>query len=367
LRTTHNWIGLIAGLVIVVVSFTGSVVVFRDDVRNAQLPKSAETGSARVSLNEVARQVALARPGALIRRVRMPDAPGDPYIVQIESSGKTERLVSEASTARIVGTVESGWVDWTVDLHRNLLYGRTGRSAVGAFGIVLFILALTGLLLWMAGARSWRAWVSVRPGGSTRRFNFELHRVIGLWSYGLLSVIAFTGIGVSFPDAFRQALRWMTGDPAPAGAPQVAGDLTLRMRPLDDYLQIGQAAMPDGVPVELRFPLPGRGPADLRLTRAGDFSASANRVYLEPSTATVLSVSRAADRPLSARLFATFAPIHYGEFGGFPIKALWALMGLTPAVLFVTGLLAWWGPKKRDSPEAVREEVLAEDTALAGR
>jgi uncharacterized iron-regulated membrane protein len=100
--------------------------------------------------------------------------------------------------------------------------------------------------------------------------------------------------------------------------------------------------MPDGVPVELRFPLPGKGPVDLRLTRSGDFSPSANRVYLEPSTAAVLSFSRAVDRPLSARLFATFAPIHYGEFGGLPIKALWALIGLTPAVLFVTGLIAWW-------------------------
>jgi len=37
---------------------------------------------------------------------------------------------------------------------------------------------------------------------------------------------------------------------------------------------------------------------------------------------------------------------------------LWSLLALTPSVLFVTGLITWWKPKKRAVPKAVREEVL---------
>ena len=34
--------------------------------------------------------------------------------------------------------------------------------------------------------------------------------------------------------------------------------------------------------------------------------------------------------------------LHFGNFGGWPSKALWVVIGLAPAFLFVTGLLMWW-------------------------
>ena len=33
---------------------------------------------------------------------------------------------------------------------------------------------------------------------------------------------------------------------------------------------------------------------------------------------------------------------HTGNFGGWPVKLLWAVLGLVPPLLFVTGALAWW-------------------------
>ncbi len=34
--------------------------------------------------------------------------------------------------------------------------------------------------------------------------------------------------------------------------------------------------------------------------------------------------------------------IHVGDFGGWPVKALWVLLGLVPPGLFVTGFIMWW-------------------------
>jgi uncharacterized iron-regulated membrane protein len=43
------------------------------------------------------------------------------------------------------------------------------------------------------------------------------------------------------------------------------------------------------------------------------------------------------------------------------LKALWAIVGVVPAVMFVTGLLMWWNRvvrKRRSAPEvAVAEPV----------
>jgi uncharacterized iron-regulated membrane protein len=282
-------------------------------------------------------------------------------VVQVESGGKQVRVVCNASDGRVLGTLNTAFTDWMIDLHRNLLSGKTGRKAVGSVGIVLFVLAASGMLLWLIGARKWRAWISVRPQGGSRRFHFELHRATGLWSYGLLTVVAFTGIGLAYPDSFRNALQHIIGSPAATKAPRVSESSGQTHHTLDEYVRTATRAMPDGVPTELRLPENTKAPVDLRLRRPGDLSLSGNHVYLDPSTGKVLAVSREVDQPLAARVFAAFAPIHYGEFGGLPSKMLWAFVGLLPTVLFVTGLITWWRPRGRKASLDVREEL-----ALAG-
>jgi uncharacterized iron-regulated membrane protein len=361
-KWAHTWTGLVTGLVIAVVSLSGSVIVFRTEIPLASFSRSAR-GPGVVGLDAMVKQIALTNPGAQVRRVRFPAAPGDPFVVQVLSGGKQERLVCDASTGRVLGTLNTGFTDWMIDLHRNLLAGKTGRKTVGGFGIVLFALAATGMSLWLIGARKWRAWVSVRPQGSSRRFHFELHRATGLWSYGLLTVVAFTGIGLSYPDTFRNALLHMTGGPAARKAPRVAESGGGTLRTLDEYFRIGASAIPDGVPTELRLPESNKASVDLRLRLPGDLSLSGNHVYLEPSTGKVLAVSREADLPLGPRIFSAFAPIHYGEFGGLPIKVLWGLLGLIPSLLFVTGLITWWRPNRRKTPLAEREDVVLAGSA----
>jgi uncharacterized iron-regulated membrane protein len=34
--------------------------------------------------------------------------------------------------------------------------------------------------------------------------------------------------------------------------------------------------------------------------------------------------------------------LHFGRFGGWPIKALWTALGLIPLLLFITGAVMWW-------------------------
>lgn len=35
-------------------------------------------------------------------------------------------------------------------------------------------------------------------------------------------------------------------------------------------------------------------------------------------------------------------PVHVGDFAGWPVKAVWVLLGLAPPALFVTGFIMWW-------------------------
>jgi uncharacterized iron-regulated membrane protein len=35
-------------------------------------------------------------------------------------------------------------------------------------------------------------------------------------------------------------------------------------------------------------------------------------------------------------------PLHYGNFGGLPLKLLWVVLGLSPPLLFTTAAIMWW-------------------------
>jgi uncharacterized iron-regulated membrane protein len=367
LRPIHTWVGLTAGALLSIIGLAGSVIVFRREFERAAMPGGSAALNLRrtVSLDDAVKEIVRVMPDARIRRVRLPASAGDPYLFQMELTAKaTEQIVLDSATGRVLGTARAGWVDWMIDLHRNLLSGKQGRKAVGFAGIVLLTLSMSGILMWLTGRRNWRAWTLVRREGPSRRFHFELHRATGLWTFTFLALISFTGIERSFPDTFRAGIVSLTGEPATVKAPR--GGKARSTRPLEEYLQTARTAMPDGVPVELRLPDSGKGVVDIRLHRPGDLAPDGNHVYLEPGSAAVMMIDRLSDRPAGARFLAALAPIHYGEFGGIPIKALWSLLGLTPSVLFITGFVAWRRPAQRKSDKLARAPREAE-VVLAGQ
>ncbi len=94
-------------------------------------------------------------------------------------------------------------IEWLVDLHDNLLGGRTGRAVNGVGGGLLLVLAITGLVVWWPGKSRWtRALVCGAPAAN-RRFARRLHVSLGFWISGLLLVWATTAIYFGFPDPFE--------------------------------------------------------------------------------------------------------------------------------------------------------------------
>lgn len=55
------------------------------------------------------------------------------------------------------------------------------------------------------------------------------------------------------------------------------------------------------------------------------------------------------------RILNAFAPMHYGTFGGLPTRILYVFVGLSPTVLFITGLTMY---RLRRRPKAVAKREL---------
>lgn len=161
----HLWSGIGLGLYIFLISVTGSVLVYRNELYVAAMP---------------APTVSAAEFGA----------PGTAY----------------------------WWVSELIDLHDNLLAGSIGRkvNGVGAAAIVLTV--GTGLVIWWPGRRRWRRSLTLRRSVGWKRLVWDLHSAIGFWASAFVLVFALSGLYLCFPDVFHAfADRLMPPTEANAG------------------------------------------------------------------------------------------------------------------------------------------------------
>lgn len=224
LKTTHIWLGLICGAVLCLTCLSGSIAVFRPQLQDAFSPKVAASTD-RADLDQAVARVLAANPGARLTRVALPAADRNTFVLTLETSApKPRRIVIDAGTGAIAGEIKLTWLDWIIDLHHNLLGGRTGRRVVGAAGIVLLVISLSGLALWLKGKPSWSNLIAVNGGGPRRRFYYQLHRATGLWACAFLALLSFTGAALAFPEAFRAVLEnWRRSSRGGAPRPQRSG------------------------------------------------------------------------------------------------------------------------------------------------
>ena len=67
--------------------------------------------------------------------------------------------------------------------------------------------------------------------------------------------------------------------------------------------------------------------------------------FLDPTAPTSRKVS------FGEAMLVWLAKLHFGRFGGMTSKVIWAVFGVVPVLLVITGILIWWntvlGPKLR--------------------
>jgi uncharacterized iron-regulated membrane protein len=130
------------------------------------------------------------------------------YVLLISLSGSVIVFRREMDRALCPGpgntiACEPAMVTWLADLHDNLLADHTGRLVNGVGAILIMMLAIAGLVVWWPGRSNWWRRMSVRRGVGGRRFTLDLHNMLGFWMFLLIFVWALGGIYFAFPEPFN--------------------------------------------------------------------------------------------------------------------------------------------------------------------
>jgi uncharacterized iron-regulated membrane protein len=272
----HLWTGLAIGMYVLVMSVTGSVLVYRIEL-NRELGTAVPAFQAdrpTLTTDQIRGAAAQLYPGYSITYVTDRVSRRNPaFTVTVERGGETIDRLFDPYTAQDLGstfTTGQRFVLWLVSLHDELLVGRTGRWWNGMLSGVFTVLVLTGLVVWWPGVSRWKRSLGIRRTSNWKRFTWDLHGALGIWLSLFLLMWGISGFYLGMPEPFTDLVDAFSD--------------------------------PDAI------------------NRPGD------------------------------RFLAWLAQIHFGRFRGSPysnyLKITWAIAGLAPAVLFVTGVVMWWNRKK---------------------
>lgn len=362
----HRWVGLAAGLPIAVIGLTGSLLVYRGALERAVHPHlydvSAPVDSAPATPGRALDRVRRENPEPRATSIQMPAAPDDPYVVWHGSAHGAEKTYVDPGTGRVLGVRPGGSdpVRALFDLHVNLMGGEAGATAVGVLGLLLLLASATGIVVWWPRAGSWLQALTVHLGGSSRRVNYDLHRAGGFWTVLYLALLAATGSGLIFYGAAGDLLNRATGSspppaPPPSSAPPAAAGADSGSAPaavaagrVDSVWRAVRDRAPEGEVTFISLPAGPRDAISVRLRLPSELHpVGRSFAYADRWSGDLLRVDRQPEMDAGPRLLHALYPLHIGDFelGPVPpagVRAVWALLGVTPALLVVTGFLVWY-------------------------
>lgn len=390
IHTLHLWLGLTSGLVVFIISITGCLYAFQEEIGNATEPfRFVEARQVAMlppsKLKDIARQ---ALPGKHIHAVLYGDAGKAAQAIFYQFDPEYYYLVYlNPYTGEVlrVKDMERDFFHLVLDGHFYLwLPPAIGKPVVATTTLIFVLMLISGIVLWWPKnktAAKQRFWFKWKEGMQWKRKNYDLHNVLGFYSSWVVIILALTGLIWGF-EWFNNSVYRLAGgtkstlfqEAISARKPALA--LTNQAPAIDRIWQRMRAENPTAKTLEVHVPDTDSSAISVNInTEAGTYWKTDYR-YFDQYTLKELTVGhvygRFNDAQFADKLIRMNYDIHVGAIGGLAGKILACCVSLIAASLPVTGFLIWRGRrrKKRSPPKLKRSQtstIAISDAALTSR
>ena len=339
--------GFVAALLIVVLGITGSIMAFEEEIdhlMHSRLFRVAPQGQP-LSLAELTSRAAAGLTGPVVG-YGLGVSPNLSWYIATPDGA----VFVNPYTGEILGTrTAPTWLNQVHQFHLRLLAGNAGKTIVSWAGVVMTLLTLSGIYLWWPVKR-----VSINSAAGGRRFWFDLHNAVGVFSFAFLFLLSLTGVVIGFERVTTPMIYKTTASqPYPQNV-QVTPDPAARGITPDAAIAIAARQLPGAVPIAVNVPGP-TDPYRVALRYPEDLTPGGrSRVFVNPYGGGVLQAESSRTTAAGTRLIILNRAIHTGDVLGLPSKIVMSLASLAAAGQVVTGVMMWWKRRRRVSSAAVR-------------
>jgi len=370
----HLWLGLVSGIIVVIVSITGCLFVFQEEISSITrhdvlyvnppanhqqvLPLSTLQAKAAKALGSDA-------PLTFTTTYTSPErswefmsyVPGDPDAL---TYGGTMKVYKSVFLNPYTGAI-TGEVNYKKDffmivkgIHWSLyLNDAIGQRIVGWSTFVFVILLITGLIMWWP--KKWNKKnrdnsFKVRWKAKFKRLNYDLHNVLGFYTFIIALILGLTGLVWAFQWFNKAVYATATLSTKPITYPTFNSDTTAVVAltsPVDYAFQQIKQVYPEAKRYATST-VTGKSAA-IGFSAYGHEGTyyDANTLYFDQGTGKRLGDVQFKKQNLGAKIIAMNYDIHVGAIGGLAGKIIAFLVSLVCASLPITGFYIWWGKKRK--------------------
>lgn len=349
--SAHAAIGLLAGALLYIVSLTGTVAVFYEELQRIEQVHAPEMSSIdRVAVQRGVEAVLASEAGK----------PRTTHLyVHLPTEGLPRTTITTDTqavhldrTGAIAGPEQIAWSDFLVQLHYTLnLPALVGITVVGILGVLMLALSFSGVI---ALPRIFRDAFRLRARNSNGVGLADWHNRLSVWTLPFSLAIALTGamIGMATITAYAIASNSYGGDveavyapvfggegkpdAAPAPVPNVAAALEYMARAYPE-VAVTYATLHNPMTKGQHVQIVGDHERRLIFGEYYDFDAF-GRFH---------KTAGLADGQVGQQAAASAYKLHFGSFGGLPVKLAYFLLGAALTAICATGTYIWLGKRRR--------------------
>ena len=359
----HKWTSLISTLFLLMLCITGLPLVFHDEIEalSGELQERDMAGAASahdgLPLDEIValavRQngggvplfIGFSQESPLITVTVGPTANADERDMRLHSFNR--------ETGESMGEVlEEGVMHFLLQMHIDMFLGPWGMYFLGVMGVLFTAAIVSGVVLYLPFMRHLK-FGTLRLSGSARVRWLDWHNLAGVVTLGWALVVGLTGVINAFGDPLTN--HWREGELAQ----MVAGQAGTQALPpghygsIDKAMAAAKAAAPGLSPQFIGFPGGAwSSPRHYAIFFQGDTPLTSHVLtpaLVDAQTGELTDMRRMP--PLNQALMLS-KPLHFGDYGGLPLKIVWALLDLLTIWVLATGLVLWWQRRASHHPAA---------------
>jgi len=379
----HRWVGLVMTFFLIVAGLTGSLLVFYDELDTALNPEvrivqPPYEGAAILDMVTLRGRALAARPGTWTDSAIAHWKPG--YSLNLWVAPREETTESfegelfinpytgEVLGSRNWGDISQGWINlmpFIYRLHYSLALGTIGTYLFGIIALLWTLDCFVGAWLTLPRGRpffqKWKPAWKIKP----KRFNYDLHRASGLWTWAMLFVLAWSSVALNlYEDVYHPVTKATLGftehptlakrdfdQPEPGMDWQVAYAHAKRlMQSAQEIYSIGEwredALRYDEHRAEFNYWIATKFKNE---GEAYDWFG----VTFDANTGELLRITEenVESNKEQAGDFVTrwIIDLHMAKVWGLPFRIFVCIMGIVVTALSMTGVIIWWRKRKSHS------------------
>jgi len=346
----HLYLGLIVGLIFVLEGLTGSILAFYVDIDewlNPEITMSAPFGQ-RQSYENIFQALKAAHPereGAW--RLQIPAADDRMITARYYKPKETAHIsfaplmvwinpyTSDVVSSRFWGNFAMTWI---YDLHYLLLLDTTGAIVLSIIGLLITLSLCTGVYLWWPSKGKIKTALSFKKRASSERYNYDLHKLNGIYGLVILLLLVVTGFLLAFPPV-KPAIAALSPLYKPSNTQSLLNS-QLHRQAIDEIVSIAQQQFPLASVKWIETPKSLTGSYRINLKQEGEPSIRfpKTNVWIDQYSGKVLAIRDIHNDSAGDTFLRWLHPLHSGEVFGLTGRIIVCLSGFIPLFLYITGV-----------------------------